>query len=88
MAQTNGLNANQVFTWRRTFERDELAEVAPAFTALLPVMVSVPCKTAREAAQPAMEEAPWPAGAIHIEFPGQAMIRVESGADPLSNRLR
>lgn len=34
-------------------------------------------------AQPAVEEAPLPAGAIHIEFPGRAMISVESGADPI-----
>jgi transposase len=86
VAQTNGLNANQVFTWRRAFERGELAEVTPAPSALLPVIVSVPCETAKEAAHPAMEEAPRPAGAIHIEFPGRAMISVESGADPVALR--
>jgi transposase len=83
VAQANGLNANQVFTWRRAFERGELAEVAPASSALLPVIVSAPCEAAREVAQPAVEEAPRPAGAIHIEFPGRAMISVESGADPI-----
>jgi transposase len=83
VAQANGLNANQVFTWRRAFDRGELAEVAPASSALLPVIVSAPCEATREVAQPAVEEAPRPAGAIHIEFPGRATISVESGADPI-----
>jgi len=30
-----------------------------------------------------LEEAPQPAGEIHIEFPGRAIIRVASGADPV-----
>jgi len=68
VARSNGLNSNQVFAWRRAFERGELSESSPAATALLPVTVSVP-------ADPAMR------GSIHIEFPGLATIRVESGAD-------
>jgi len=81
VAQANGLNANQVFTWRRAFERGELAGCAPASTALVPVVVSASGEAGSEAEQRAVEEASRPAGVIHIEFPGRAMISVESGAD-------
>ena len=83
VAQANGLNANQLFTWRRAFHRGELTEVAAASSAFLPVIVSSPCEPAKEIARPVVEGAPRHAGAIHIEFPGRAMIRVESGADPI-----
>jgi transposase len=83
VAQANGLNANQLFTWRRAFDRGELSEVAAASSAFLPVIVSAPCEPAKEVARPAVEGAPQPAGEIHIEFPGRAMIRVENGADPI-----
>jgi len=39
LAQANELNANQLFTWRRAFERGKLAEAATP-SALLPVIVS------------------------------------------------
>jgi transposase len=87
VAQVNGVNANQVFTWRRAFERGELVEAVPASSALLPVIVAAPCEAAMEVAQVAVDEAPRPSGAIHIEFPGRAMISVESGADPVLLRL-
>jgi transposase len=37
VARAHGLNANQVFKWRRAFERGELTE---PYAALLPVAVS------------------------------------------------
>ena len=40
VARAHGVNANQVFKWRRAFERGELVEPASASTALLPVTVS------------------------------------------------
>jgi transposase len=83
VAQANGLNANQLFTWRRAFDRGELTEVAAASSAFLPVIVSSPCESAREVAQSSAQEVTRPAGEIHIEFPGRAMIRVEIGADPI-----
>lgn len=80
VARAHGVNANQVFVWRRAFERGELVESAALATALLPVTVSVPDKVAvEESGQP---EPPATSGSIHIEFPGRALIRVESGADP------
>jgi len=75
VARANGVNANQVFTWRRAFERGELSESS---VALIPVKVSnsVEEKRAPEVVVPAA------GGAIHIELPGRAVISVESGADP------
>lgn len=79
VAQAHGVNANQVFTWRRAFERGELLEGDS--TALLPVVVPAPCEI-RNDLQESLQAHPVPTGAIHIEFPGRAMISVESGADP------
>jgi transposase len=84
VAQAEGVNANQVFLWRRAYQNGELL----TRSALLPVVIgtdsSVPeIALDREAAQAAPEEtlpAP-PSGSIHIEFPGRAVISVERGAD-------
>ena len=68
------MNANQVFKWRRAFERGELSEPSMA---LIPVTVASRGDQGRyteEAARPA-------SGAIHIGLPGRAVISVESGAD-------
>jgi len=81
IAQAEGVNANQVFAWRRSFELGELVEPCASSTALLPVVVHSPCAALEETAV-AAQDPPSPAGAIHIEFPGRAMISVESGADP------
>ena len=80
VARAHGVNANQVFAWRRAFKSGELAEPAAPATALLPVMVSAPCET--ETREPAAEQQRATFGTIHIELPGRALISVESGADP------
>ena len=79
VAQVNGVNANQVFKWRRALERGELTELSSGAAALLPVTVSVPghAVTTEEHVQPR----PATSGSIHIEFPGRATISVECGAD-------
>ena len=79
VAREYGLNANQVFKWRRAFER---GEVEGDHVALLPVTVSTsvmpenkaPALTAREQLQVG--------GSIHIELHGRAVISVEHGGDP------
>ena len=75
VARGHGVNANQVFTWRRAFERGELSEPS---VALIPVTVSNPEDEKREPEA----AAPSAGGSIHIELPGRALISVESGADP------
>src|ERR1700740_272423 len=79
VARANGVNANPVFKWRRALERGALAEPAEPSSCVLPVTLAASCETAiatREAKQ-----LPTAGGAIHIEFPGLAMISVECGAD-------
>jgi transposase len=79
VARAHGLNANQVFKWRRALERGELVDPASACTALLPVTVAAPSEA--EIREPGAMQRPTTSGSIHIEFPGRAMISVESGAD-------
>jgi transposase len=79
VARANGVNANQVFKWRRALERGELADPAEASTSLLPVTLSASCETAIETRE--AKQQPTAGGAIHIELPGLAMISVECGAD-------
>jgi transposase len=85
VAQAEGVNANQVFQWRRAYRNGELrSDGSPS--ALLPVVigsaaVSVP-EMAPERGSAGVEAGlVQPSGAIHIELPGRAMISVERGAD-------
>ena len=81
VARAHGLNANQVFKWRRAFERGELEDSALPAQALLPVTLALP--SAAEIQEEAVSEQQSARhGSIHIEFPGRAVISVESGADP------
>lgn len=77
VARAQGVNANQVFKWRRAFERGELNEPC---SALLPISVA---RLSEPDSAPSTEEpqVATVAGSIHIELPGIAMISVESGAD-------
>jgi transposase len=60
VARAHGVNANQVFKWRRAFERGELSELS---VALVPVTVDSRRDESRE-----IEGAASPAtGAIHVE---------------------
>ena len=80
VARAHGVNANQVFAWRRAFKIGELAEPAAPATDLLPVTVSARCEA--EIGESAAEQQRATVGTIHIEFPGRALISVEGGADP------
>jgi transposase len=81
VARAHGVNANQVFAWRRSLQRGELAEPVAACTALLPVAVAAPAEA--EIGESAAQQHPATSGSIHIEFPGRAILTVESGADPI-----
>jgi|SRR6185503_14228950 len=74
VARAHGVNANQVFTWRRAFERGELNEPS---VALIPVKLT----NSEDEKQEAEAAAPPAGGSIHIELPGRAVISVERGAD-------
>ena len=81
VARAHGVNANQLFKWRSALKRGELNESARASTALLPVTLSAACEAARDTGGVGAKEQPTPGGAIHIEFPGRALVSVEGHAD-------
>jgi transposase len=79
VARAHGVNANQVFKWRRAWERGELTD---GYAALLPVTVSSSAESEKKTpALPTHEQLPG-GGSIHIELSGHALISVERGADP------
>lgn len=69
VARANGVNANQVFSWRRLYLAGRLGD-RPRSTKLLPVMLPSPAD-APESVEP---------GAIHIKL-AHAQIRIEGSAD-------
>jgi transposase len=79
IARAHGVNANQVFKWRRLYERGQLVDGASRATALLPVTISA--DLAPEPADMSSAVQVPSGGAIHIEFVGRANISIESGAD-------
>lgn len=80
VALANGVNANQVFAWRRAFKRGGLVESAGS-TALLPVVIAADAERQEEEQGAGTAEPAAGSGAIHIEFPGRVVISVERGAD-------
>jgi len=83
VARANGVNANQVFAWRRALERGELrGPSVAAASGLLPVTVSAGQKMTQFSG--AYERA---AGLIHVELPGRALLSIDSGADPTLLRV-
>jgi transposase len=82
VARAHGVNANQVFKWRRPLTRGELSEPSAASTSLLPIVVDAPSEAVSAIGEADANERSAPGGSIHIEFPGRAMISVERGADP------
>ena len=84
IARHHGVNANQIFTWRREYRRGKLLErgvesardrKAPA---LLPVQIHVPMKTARQEARAAPSPASQPER-VEIEFPSGTRLRIWGG---------
>ena len=84
IARTHGVNANQVFNWRRLYHAGQLNEKV-ASTELLPVRIS-------ENSHPEYVSVERPisasavAGTIHIEL-GQTRIRIEGSVDPGNLRM-
>lgn len=88
VARAHGVNANQVFGWRRLYRAGRLGDRKPAMK-LLPVRVSESKST------PVVVESvefgltavgPSQRGTIHIEF-RQAQVRIEGSADPALVRV-
>ena len=85
VARAHGINANQVFGWRRLYLAGRLGEPKPGIK-LLPVRVSE-SKPAAVAIEPPFPDVAQPQrGTIHIEL-RQAQVRIEGSADPALVRV-
>jgi transposase len=83
IALANGVNANQVFRWKRQYERGELKpRSAKRATALVPVTIAAEPE-APKLLEPSIPPSTLPsAGSVTIEFPGRALLSIEGAADP------
>jgi len=85
VARRHGVNANQVFGWRRLYLAGRLGEPKPGIK-LLPVRVSE-SKSAPVVFEHRVADVCQPQpGTIHIEF-RQAQVRIEGSADPALVRV-
>jgi transposase len=79
VAQKYGVNANQVFQWRRLYRDGHLGVLPQNGMQLLPVSIV----EEDEAVKPTpIADVPASVGAIHIELPGEVRISVEGRVDP------
>ena len=83
VARKYGIDANQVFQWRRLQQDGLLGSSAENSVKLLPVSVI----EERALAKPEALAAPARAGKIHIELPGRVSIRLEGDVDAATVRL-
>lgn len=86
VAQAEGVNANQIFQWRRAYRSGGLNVRGERSTALLPVVVREREESGTEAGEPdepgQPQETATAGGMINIEFPGRALVSIERGASP------
>jgi transposase len=78
-----GVNANQVFQWRRLYRDGKLGAAPPSAMKLLPVSVVEDDEAAKP---PQVPYCPLSAGAIHIELPGDIRVSFEGPVDPATVR--
>jgi transposase len=79
IARSHGVNANQVFHWRKLLREGQL-DLKPASSAqLMPVRIAELADHEQRSARPY-------SGVIHLEL-GRVRIRVEGSADPESLRV-
>ena len=79
VAREHGVNANQVFYWRKLYRAGQLGSGgAEQQVRLLPVSVSdeQPAET-----EPEEATSPAPGVTINIEFPGRTLVSVEGAVD-------
>jgi transposase len=84
VARAHGINANQVFGWRRLYLAGRLGERKPGMK-LLPVRVSETLPAVLPGRGSADFPNPQP-GTIHVEL-RQAQVRIEGSADPALVRV-
>jgi transposase len=79
VARAEGVNANQVFEWRRAYSAGRLTDGIEHGSGLLPVIVSHQGEVAERTTK--AEPQASAGAAIHIELPGRALISVEGRVD-------
>ena len=85
VARKYGINANQVFQWRRLQQDGRLVPDSAGETKLLPVRLieeREPAKVERTESAVAA-----PVGTIHITLPGRVSIRLEGNVDAATVRV-
>jgi transposase len=85
VARAHGINANQVFGWRRLYLAGKLGEPKPGIK-LLPVRVSESKSAPMVIEHHPSDFPPAQPGTIHIEL-RQAQVRIEGSADPALVRV-
>ena len=85
VARAHGINANQVFGWRRLYLAGRLGERKPAMK-LLPVRVSESLPAPLPVEPSSADFAKLQSGTIHIEL-RQAQVHIEGSADPALLRV-
>ena len=85
VARAHGINANQVFGWRRLYRAGRLGE-QKAWMKLLPVRISETLPTPVPVEHGASDLAGTQSSTIHVEL-RQAQIRIEGSADPALVRV-
>jgi|SRR6266516_2786107 len=78
IARSHGINANQVFHWRKLYREGRLDPETPS-TQLIPVRIA-------EAVSEDVRPARFASGAIHIEM-RKVRLRVEGNVDPECLRI-
>ena len=81
VARAHGVNANQVFTWRRLYRQGRLGSGNHAMPGLLAVRVTEPAMTPK-----APETDRTPSGTIQIELP-KGRLRLTGSVDPQALRM-
>jgi transposase len=85
VARGHGVNANQVFGWRRLYLAGRLGERKPGMK-LLPVRVSESVPAPLPMERSSVHGAKLQPSTIHIEL-RQAQVRIEGSADPVLVRV-
>jgi transposase len=81
LARAHGVNANQVFHWRKLY-RDGLLDLKPPATQLMPVRIKEVMNQETDLSRSVRQSS----GTVQIEL-GRARLRVEGSADPECLRL-
>jgi len=83
IALANGVNANQVFRWKRQYERGDLKpRGSKRVTALVPVTIAAEPEVSKPVESSMPTATPPSAGSVTFEFPGRALLSIEGPADP------